>query len=151
MSFRKQVFNKVGLFDRHFGPGSVGCCADDVEFIYRALKKNTNIIICNDIIIIHEHRKDTWEEFKLIYRDYKAHIIFWLKYIIQERDAFAFKNACTFLVKTTLSLFTELITFNKYRIALQIVKAGGALVGLVKGMYIWLILAPIQTQCQKSA
>lgn len=38
MGFRKEIFKQIGLFDINLGAGSIGCSAEDAEFIYRAKK-----------------------------------------------------------------------------------------------------------------
>ena len=56
MAFRKEVFQKIGLFDERFGSGAkMGGC-DDIEMLYRTLKSGHNVVYEPEAIVRHKHR-----------------------------------------------------------------------------------------------
>ncbi len=149
MAIRRGVFDNLGFFDVFLGAGSIGYSGEDTEFIYRLLKNRRNIIICNDIKVVHKIRPDFKNTVKFAYRDSKGLMIFWLKYIIKKRDLFALKNIFWFFKDTGLKIVIELRNKNKKRIVLKISQLFGAIFGLVKGAIIWIIIEPIDALCLK--
>jgi len=56
MTFRKEVFEKIGRFDERFGSGAkLGGC-DDIDMLYRVLKAGHSIVYEPSAIIRHKHR-----------------------------------------------------------------------------------------------
>jgi len=108
MVFRKDLFEDIGYFDINLGSGSVGCSADDLEFVYRARKNNRNIQPIEDIIVVHKHRANEREKLRMAYRDCKGYIICWLKYVIKEKDKFALKKIYWFITGVFLDLIKEI-------------------------------------------
>ena len=51
-AFKKQVFDKIGLFDKNFGPGSKAL-PDDSDLIYRALRAGFSITYCPKALVYH--------------------------------------------------------------------------------------------------
>lgn len=149
LSFRKRLIEEIGNFDNHFGPGSIGCAAEDTDFVYRVHKKNKNIAIVEDIKVIHKLRKSEQERIKCIYRDAKSVMIFWSKHFLKEGDVFALKNIYWNLTCSLSQLLKEIKNKSKERMVLKAVQSGGAIVGLIKGAYIWLILDPMERLCQR--
>jgi len=137
MVFRKSLFREVGYFDINLGSGSAGCSADDLEFVYRARKNGRNIRSIEDIIVVHKHRVNEREKLKVAYRDCKGYIICWLKYVVKEKDKFALKKIYWFIKGVFFDLVKEVGNGNIGRVKLKIAQTMGALVGLMKGLYIW--------------
>lgn len=148
--FRKQIFKEVGFFDIFLGPGSIGCSAEDIDYIYRAKKQNKKIIICNEITVIHKQRASK-ESLKVHYRYSKGTIIFWLKFVLKEKDIFALKKIYWSISGIFLDLFNAIKIRNKERIKVKVLQISGATVGLIKGFFIWSILYNFKKLCQKLA
>lgn len=83
MAFRRSVVDAIGIFDPEFGPGTELPAAEDVDFVYRALKAGFKVVYSPDILIFHDHGRRT-----NIQRDksVRAYVIargaFYLKHII---------------------------------------------------------------------
>lgn len=150
MSFRSQIFKEIALFDVFLGPGSMGCSADDTEFIYRLSKRNKKIVFCDEITIVHKHRVDLSEERNIFYRDVKGHMIFLLKHALRERDSYALKTIYWSVCKMLSGLFNAIKSNNLKRVRWKLVHLRGIFVGLTKGIYIWLIISPLKDQYAKS-
>jgi len=57
IGFRREVFDKIGLFDENFGPGTFVKTAEDADIICRALDAGMKIAYCPDIIVYHKVAK----------------------------------------------------------------------------------------------
>jgi len=55
-SFRKSVFDKVGVFDTSLGRGTPNLGGEDVDIFYRILKKGYKIVYEPKAVIYHDHR-----------------------------------------------------------------------------------------------
>jgi GT2 family glycosyltransferase len=62
MAFRREVFDRVGLFDVRFGPGRFFPGADETEFAYRALKAGYRLLYAPNVLIYHNHSYKTPEQ-----------------------------------------------------------------------------------------
>ncbi|QJX49057.1 glycosyltransferase [Hymenobacter taeanensis] len=56
-AFRKEVFNRVGLFDERLGPGAAGC-NDDSEMWFRVLVGGCTIQYNPRAVVYHTHRRE---------------------------------------------------------------------------------------------
>lgn len=76
MTFRKEVFEKVGKFDERFGSGAkiLGC--DDLEMLYRVLKSNGSIVYEPFAVVRHKHRFAAEDVFKTRYGYSRSGAIF---------------------------------------------------------------------------
>jgi hypothetical protein len=149
MSFRRKLIEELGNFDTYLGPGSIGCSGEDTDFVYRAQRKNKNIIVNNEILVIHKLRESVERKYKYAYRDSKAFVIFWLKYILKNNDIYALRNLYLFFKDTILKIIKETGNQNKERIVLKSTQFAGAIVGLMKGSIIWLVIEPVDKLCRK--
>lgn len=57
MAFRREVFNRIGLFDERLGAGASGC-SEDSEFWYRMLAAGMSIAYEPRAVVWHSHRVD---------------------------------------------------------------------------------------------
>ncbi|OGH11884.1 MAG: hypothetical protein A2857_02165 [Candidatus Levybacteria bacterium RIFCSPHIGHO2_01_FULL_36_15] len=55
MAFKKKVFEKIGYFKEWLGPGSVGCAAEDANFLLRTLVFGYKIMYNPKVIIFHNN------------------------------------------------------------------------------------------------
>jgi GT2 family glycosyltransferase len=53
MSFRRQVFELVGLFDEALGPGGILKNCDDADFTYRMLRAGMKVLYSPEPLIYH--------------------------------------------------------------------------------------------------
>lgn len=146
MAFRKSLFEEIGYFDTWLGPGSFGCAAEDRELVYRALKHNKKIEINNDILVVHKHRQNSQQELLANYRDAKGITIFWLKYALKKSDLFALKNVCLSVLHAILNLAKAMLKLNRYMIALKTLQLAGILVGIARGIFLWMVLEPLDSR-----
>ena len=56
-SFRRRIFDEIGLFDVNMGRGSLLVGAEDVDFFYRILKNGHKIVYEPEAMIYHDHRQ----------------------------------------------------------------------------------------------
>jgi GT2 family glycosyltransferase len=59
MCFHRSVVERIGGFDRRFGPGTPLASADDTDFFYRALRAGIDVVYCPDIVVYHNHGRKT--------------------------------------------------------------------------------------------
>jgi len=59
MAFRKTVLNVVGGFDPLLGPGSVCKAVEDLDLIYRSLRRKFKIVYSPEVIVYHNHSRRT--------------------------------------------------------------------------------------------
>jgi GT2 family glycosyltransferase len=59
MAFRREAFDRVGLFDERLGAGASGC-SEDSELWYRLLAEGYRCRYSPDAAVFHHHRSD-WE------------------------------------------------------------------------------------------
>lgn len=55
MAFRREVFDRVGLFDVRLGAGRFFAGADEVELFYRALKVGYRMLYAPNVLVYHDH------------------------------------------------------------------------------------------------
>jgi glycosyltransferase involved in cell wall biosynthesis len=55
MAFRREVFDRVGLFDVRLGAGRFFAGADEVELFYRALKAGYRLLYAPNVLVYHDH------------------------------------------------------------------------------------------------
>jgi GT2 family glycosyltransferase len=56
LAFRREVFEKVGLFDEEFGVGARHQAAEDADFLLRCLKKGLKIVFWPEAIVFHAQK-----------------------------------------------------------------------------------------------
>jgi GT2 family glycosyltransferase len=64
MSFRREVFDIVGPFDAAIG------AAEDIDFMYRALRQDLKLAYSPDIVVYHAHGRKTATEIESVSRNY---------------------------------------------------------------------------------
>lgn len=81
---RRSLFDRIGLFDTEFGPGSRFYAAEDVELAYRAWRKGENILYVPEMFVLHDHGRSTPEsQFNLTRAYVWGRGAFDAKYILQ--------------------------------------------------------------------
>jgi glycosyltransferase involved in cell wall biosynthesis len=140
MAFRREMFEKIGMFDVFLGAGSIGCAAEDTEFVYRLLRAKRQVTIDEEIRIIHKHKPNADEKLKFANRDANGYIIFWLKYVLRAGDMFAFTRIAWFFYYDIKGFIVALFKGQPERIRLKFTQFRGGAAGLLKGFYIWLFL-----------
>lgn len=144
MSFRRSLFDEVGLFDVYLGSGALGCSADDVEFIYRAAYRHKkNIVLREEIIVMHKHRISRDEQLKIFHRDSMGHMVFLLKYIFRAFDISSLKRMLEILRFNISSLRQAKKSGDADRVIERKVRLSGTFSGIVRGFKIWLVLSPL--------
>jgi GT2 family glycosyltransferase len=59
MAFRKAVLAAIHGYDPLLGPGSIGKATEDIDIVYRALRKGFKIAYSPEVIIFHNHGRRT--------------------------------------------------------------------------------------------
>jgi GT2 family glycosyltransferase len=62
MAFRREVFDRVGLFDVRFGPGRFFPGGEETELAYRALKAGYRLLYAPNALVYHNHGYRTLEQ-----------------------------------------------------------------------------------------
>ncbi len=62
MAFRREVFDRIGLFDVRLGPGRFFGGADEAEMIYRGLKAGYRLLYAPNVLVYHDHDRVTLEQ-----------------------------------------------------------------------------------------
>lgn len=139
MIFKRKSLDELGGFDVSLGPGSCGCSSEDRDLVYRAQRMGKNITLSNKIIVVHKSRKNHQEKLRFMYRDCKGRIIAWLKYVLREGNIFALKNIYWNIRWAFFGLVTAINNRNKKDIQLKLVQLLGMFIGILRGMWLWLI------------
>jgi GT2 family glycosyltransferase len=73
MAFRRDAFDRVGLFDERLGAGTSGC-SEDSELWYRLLAEGHVCRYTPHAVVFHHHRAD-WEELReQLYNYMRGHV-----------------------------------------------------------------------------
>jgi len=82
LAMRRGVAQRIGGFDPAFG-GSKGVVADDIEFVYRALRRGLGVLYTPDAIVLHNHGRRTAEDLRALSRSYlRGRGAFFCKYLL---------------------------------------------------------------------
>jgi hypothetical protein len=82
MAFRRGVFDEIGLFDPALGKGTRIGSAEDIDILYRALKRGRSIAYSPDAVVRHAHGRDTATLLQDVTHDYvRGRGAFYCKFI----------------------------------------------------------------------
>jgi glycosyltransferase involved in cell wall biosynthesis len=70
MACRRAVIDLIGVFDPSFGKGTRIGSAEDIDFLYRALKAGAKIVYSPDVVVRHAHGRDTPASVASVTQDY---------------------------------------------------------------------------------
>jgi len=62
MAFRRDLFDRVGMFDVRLGAGRFFAGADEVELTYRGLKAGFRMLYAPNVLVYHDHDRFTLEQ-----------------------------------------------------------------------------------------
>ena len=142
MSFRKNVFMQIGLFDPHLGAGAVGFSAEDLDFITRIVDRNLKIAIFNDVLVTHKHRISPEEQSQIFFRDSKGQAIFLLKYLIYKGQIKRLRKLLSIVRYNFITLIQAKKEKNERWASEKYLRLKGTCLGAITGVFIWLILVP---------
>lgn len=84
MAFRKTVLKVTRGFDPLLGPGSICKAVEDLDLIYRSLKKKFKIVYSPEVVVFHNHgRKTELDENKTSFAYALGRGAFYVKYILR--------------------------------------------------------------------
>jgi len=84
LSFRRELFDRVGNFDVRLGAGTFFAGGEDIEMIYRALKAGYKFVYAPNVLVYHDHDRATVEQAcRLIYGYGKAYAAYILKHALR--------------------------------------------------------------------
>jgi len=70
MAFRRKALLAVGGFDPDFGAGAMLQSAEDMEFIFRALKHGLKLVYCPNVLASHDHGRRTQAQVDALFKSY---------------------------------------------------------------------------------
>jgi glycosyltransferase involved in cell wall biosynthesis len=70
MAFRREVFDRAGLFDPAFGKGRRIGSAEDLDLLYRALKHGARMTYAPSVVVRHAHGRSDAAALVALARDY---------------------------------------------------------------------------------
>jgi len=83
LAVRRGVAERIGGFDPALG-GSRAVVADDIEFVYRALKQGLGVLYSPEPRVLHDHGRRTAEELRALGRSYvRGRGAFFCKYLLR--------------------------------------------------------------------
>jgi hypothetical protein len=86
MSFRRDVFDAVGVFDTALGKGTPAGSAEDIDLMYRAMRQGFKLVYSPDVVVHHAHDRNTAIEIQSASRDYvRGRGAFYWKFIGDRR------------------------------------------------------------------
>jgi glycosyltransferase involved in cell wall biosynthesis len=84
MAFRRSVMATIGMFDPDFGAGSSLYAAEDADFVFRGLKVGLRAMYSPDILVLHDHGRQTEKERAKMEKAYvTARGAFYMKHMIR--------------------------------------------------------------------
>jgi len=84
MAFRKTILNATRGFDPLLGPGTTCKAAEDLDLVYRSLKKKFLIVYSPEVVVFHNHgRKTESDENKTSFTYALGRGAFYFKYILR--------------------------------------------------------------------
>ena len=93
IAFRREVLGKIGGFDPRLGAGGAFAAAEDVDFMYRAMKAGYKLLYAPNVTVYHNHDRTTHEQAcKLEYNYGQGAVAYFMKHILKG-DLFAIKVA----------------------------------------------------------
>jgi len=84
MAFRREVFERVGMFDVRLGAGTFFAGGEDIEFFYRAMKAGYKMVYAPNVLVYHDHDRTTPEQAcRLVYGYGKAYAAYIVKHAMR--------------------------------------------------------------------
>jgi GT2 family glycosyltransferase len=122
MAFRANVLKAVGGFDVRLGPGSrFGAVSEDMDYVYRAYRKKFKIVYFPEIIVFHDHGRQSEAEIEeLSYRYRVGHGAFFTKHI---RDEVILKRLYWDVLPLVKAITRRLFTRESSRSELRVLRA----------------------------
>ncbi len=81
LAFRREVFERVGLFDVRLGAGRFFAGGDDMELVYRGLKAGCWLLYAPNVLVYHNHDRVTLKQAcQLEYGYYKGYAAWLVKH-----------------------------------------------------------------------
>lgn len=88
MAFRRDVFERVGGFDPAFGKGRRIGSAEDLDLMYRALRRGLSIVYLPHVVVRHAHGRDSEVAVAEVKREYvRGRGAFYWKFITDREVA----------------------------------------------------------------
>ncbi len=88
MAFRRDVFERVGGFDPAFGKGRRIGSAEDLDLMYRALRRGMSIVYLPHVVVRHAHGRDSEVAVAEVKREYvRGRGAFYWKFITDREIA----------------------------------------------------------------
>ncbi len=83
MAFRREVFDRIGMFDVRLGAGTFFAGGEDIELFYRTMKAGYKMVYAPNVLVHHDHDRATPQQAcKLVYGYGKAYAAYIIKHAI---------------------------------------------------------------------
>lgn len=130
MSFRREVFDRVGAFDARLGAGTFFAGGEDIELFYRALKAGYKFVYAPNVLVHHDHDRETPEQAcRLIYGYGKANAAYIVKHVL--RGDFYAMRMLYWLIRTLPRRWSKQDAGAVNTIPRQRAQVRGTLIGLL--------------------
>ncbi|MBP6820585.1 MAG: glycosyltransferase [Acidobacteria bacterium] len=130
MAFRREVFDRVGMFDVRLGAGTFFAGGEDIELFYRALKAGYKFVYAPNVLVHHDHDRETPEQAcRLIYGYGKANAAYIIKHVLRG-DLYAMRMLY-WLIRTLPRRWREQDADAVNTIPRQRAQVRGTLIGLL--------------------
>jgi GT2 family glycosyltransferase len=135
MAFTRKVFDEIRGFDPGLGAGSRCRSAEDSDFVYRAYKKGFKIVYSPEIVVYHNHGRQSEDEIRSLREGYVlGRGAFYCKHILRGDRAI--------LKLTVREIYRRTLRLLKNYIAGETTVSQAALLrALVKGLFCRSILS----------
>jgi GT2 family glycosyltransferase len=70
LAFRRNLVERIGLYDPRFGAGAPLRAAEDTDFAFRALRKGCLLAYAPDVLLYHNHKRVTDDQVMRLRRNY---------------------------------------------------------------------------------
>jgi GT2 family glycosyltransferase len=119
MIVTRELLDRIGDYDEGMGPGAPVPIGEDIDLIYRAARNKVKILFVPDIVIYHDHGRDTDDAFVATYRLYsKGRGVYLAKHVLFG-DRFALKMAYWTLAQWLKDFFKNLRHPAKIKLSLH--------------------------------
>lgn len=141
MAFRREVFDRIGMFDVRLGAGTFFAGGEDIELFYRALKAGYKFVYAPNVSVHHDHDRETPEQAcRLIYGYGKANAAYIVKHVLRG-DLYAMRMLY-WLIRTLPRRWLKQDAGAVNTIPRQRAQVRGTLIGLLTSP--WAMLFPSQ-------
>jgi glycosyltransferase involved in cell wall biosynthesis len=141
MSFRKEVFRRVGLYIESLGAGTWMKGGEDTDLVYRALRARMKLAYSPNPLVYHDNWMPISKAAELEYGYILSAIAVFVKYALR-LDYEAFKHILERLNEILKRIYYHLKRGNKNELELAFVRLRWFLIGIIMGIKYFFVATP---------